>query len=49
MRHLRRTIREQDIFWWVDSFLRAAIAKDLSAFPLPADYVPQSDIGGMSL
>jgi len=49
MRHLRRTIREQDIFWWVDSFLRAAIAKDLSAFPLPADYVPQSDISGMSL
>ena len=41
MRRLRRTIREHDIFWWVDSFLRAAIAKDLSAFPLPPDYVPQ--------
>ncbi len=44
MRRLRRTIREQDIFWWVDSFLRAAIAKDLSAFPLPADYVPRDDL-----
>jgi len=41
MRRLRRTIREHDIFWWVDSFLRAAIAKDLSAFPLPPDYIPQ--------
>lgn len=45
MRGLRRAIRQQDIFWWVDSFLRAAIAKDLSAFPLPADYTPHSDIG----
>lgn len=43
MRRLRRSIREQDIFWWADSFLRAAIAKDLSAFPLPADYVPRDD------
>ena len=22
----RRSIRRQDVFWWVDSFLRAAIA-----------------------
>lgn len=49
MRRLRRSIREQDIFWWVDSFLHAAIAKDLSAFPLPEDYIPQGEIGGMSL
>jgi trehalose 6-phosphate synthase len=48
MRRLRRSIRDSDIFWWVDSFLRAAIAKDLSAFPQPEgavaeavpDYVP---------
>jgi trehalose 6-phosphate synthase len=43
MRRLRRSIREQDIFWWIDSFLRAAIAKDLSDFPLPADYVPRDE------
>jgi trehalose 6-phosphate synthase len=49
MRRLRRSIREQDIFWWVDSFLHAAIAKDLNAFPLPEDYIPQGEIGGMSL
>ena len=30
---MRRSIRRQDVFWWVDSFLRAAIAKDLRAFP----------------
>jgi len=41
MRRMRRSIRAQDIFWWVDSFLRAAIATDLSAFPLPPDFVPQ--------
>ncbi len=34
MRRLRRAIRDTDIFWWVDSFLRAAIEKDLSHFPL---------------
>lgn len=33
MRRMRRSIRETDVFWWVDSFLRAAITKDLSAFP----------------
>ncbi|HET9403464.1 MAG TPA: trehalose-6-phosphate synthase [Burkholderiales bacterium] len=33
MRSMRRSIRENDVFWWVDSFLRAAITKDLSAFP----------------
>jgi trehalose 6-phosphate synthase/phosphatase len=41
MRRMRRSIRDQDIFWWVDSFLRAAIAKNLTAFPLPPDFVPQ--------
>ena len=28
MRRLRKSIRKHDIFWWVDSFLRAAIAYD---------------------
>jgi trehalose 6-phosphate synthase len=37
MRGMRRSIRRQDVFWWVGSFLRAAIAKDLSAFPGPAE------------
>jgi trehalose 6-phosphate synthase/phosphatase len=42
MRRLRRSIRESDIFWWVDSFLRAAIAKDLTAFPQPEGVVPEA-------
>ena len=49
MRRMRRTIRNHDIFWWVDSFLQAAIAKDLSAFPQPDDYVPQPEFGGTSI
>lgn len=44
MHRLRRSIREQDIFWWVDAFLGAAIAKDLSAFPLPEDYLPHDEL-----
>jgi trehalose 6-phosphate synthase len=39
MRRMRRSIRECDVFWWVDSFLRAAITKDLRAFPQPEQYI----------
>jgi len=35
MRRMRASIREQDVFWWVDSYLRAAITKDLRSFPQP--------------
>ena len=37
MRKLRRSVQEQDIFWWVDSFLKAAASSDLDAFPPRAD------------
>lgn len=33
MRKLRHTIKRHDIFWWVDSFLRAAVEKDLEHYP----------------
>jgi trehalose 6-phosphate synthase len=33
MRRIRRSIRSEDVFDWVDSYLRAAITKDLRAFP----------------
>jgi trehalose 6-phosphate synthase len=33
MKRLRRSIRRQDVFWWVDAFLRSAITQDLRAFP----------------
>ena len=40
MHQLRRSIKQHDIFWWVDSFLRASIERDLSSFPVVEDYVP---------
>jgi trehalose 6-phosphate synthase len=44
MRRMRRSIRNFDIFRWVDSYLRAVIEKDLSAFPVVEDFVPQNDV-----
>jgi trehalose 6-phosphate synthase len=44
MRSMRRSIRDNDVFWWVDSFLRAAITKDLSAFPQPEHYVSEEPL-----
>lgn len=40
MQVLRRQIRENDIFHWVDLFLSAAIDDDLSHFPMIDDYIP---------
>ena len=39
MKRLRRSIRQQDVFWWVDTFLRSAITKDLRAFPQAEGHV----------
>lgn len=41
MHKLRRAVRRQDIFWWVESFLNAAFARHLDDFPVLQDYVPQ--------
>jgi trehalose 6-phosphate synthase len=49
MRRMRRSIRENDVFWWVDSFLRAAIARDLSAFPQPEHYIADEMMDGSPL
>ncbi len=42
MKHLRRVVKRKDIFWWVNTFLKTAFAKDLTAFPVGVaeDYVP---------
>lgn len=48
MRRLRQAVRRQDVFWWVDSFLKAAISKDLHDFPVLEDYTHRlhnSDFG----
>ena len=42
MKSARRSIRRQDVFWWVNSFLQAAIDKRLDSFPVLEDYVPRA-------
>jgi trehalose 6-phosphate synthase len=37
---LRRSVRERDIYHWLDAFLSAAISRDLSEFPRVEDYLP---------
>ncbi|MCZ6474021.1 MAG: trehalose-6-phosphate synthase [SAR324 cluster bacterium] len=34
MRKLQRVIKDQDIFWWVDSFLQAGISSELEDYPM---------------
>ncbi len=41
MRRLQRNVRDQDIFWWVDSFMRAATDKELRDFPVQEEYIPE--------
>ncbi len=41
MKRLRRNVRTQDVFWWVDQFMQAAINKGLRDFPLLEDYLPE--------
>ncbi len=43
MKKLRQIVRKYDIFWWVDSFLQAAIEKNLNSFPVMEDYIPQAE------
>ncbi len=44
MKRLRRNIRSQNIFWWVDSFMRAATDKELHDFPVLEEYIPEHDL-----
>ena len=41
MSQMRRVVRKNDVFRWVDSFLKGAFAADLKSFPLIRDYVPE--------
>ncbi len=40
MRRLRRNIRHQDIYWWVETFMNAAFALNLEDFPIIEDFIP---------
>lgn len=44
MKRLRAVVKKQDIYWWVDSFLNAGIAKRLDNFPVVEDYIPQMQL-----
>jgi len=44
MRGLRRAVRRQDVFWWVDAFLQAALHRRLDDFPVLEEYVPRAPI-----
>ena len=46
MRKMRHSIKKQDVFWWVDSFLQAAFTENLNNFPVLEhyDYMPQIEI-----
>ncbi|MCK4304136.1 MAG: trehalose-6-phosphate synthase [Candidatus Eisenbacteria sp.] len=44
MRRLRHSIRKRDVYWWVNSFLQAAISKRLDQFPLVEDYAPTREV-----
>lgn len=44
MKVLRRSIRESNVFRWVDSFLTAAFGQDLDQFPPVDDYVPHVEM-----
>jgi len=43
MRTLRRSIRDADVFWWLESFMRAAFTKNLDDFPLPDGHAPDAE------
>ena len=45
MKKMRYQVKRQDIYWWVNSYLEAAIARNLDNFPLLEDYMPRFDDG----
>jgi trehalose 6-phosphate synthase/phosphatase len=44
MEAMREIVREQDIFWWVDYYLRAALGTVPDDFRTPQEYLPPVEI-----
>jgi len=42
MRALKRGVQRQDVFWWVDRFLQAALQRRLSDFPTVQEFYPSA-------
>jgi trehalose 6-phosphate synthase/phosphatase len=40
MTHLQRGVQRHDVFWWVNTFLHAAMRRKLDDFPVLEEYVP---------
>ncbi len=49
MMRLRAAVRRYDIYRWVESFLHAAISKDLQNFPLLDEYIPSPSDDGAAI
>ncbi len=53
MHNLRENVKTKDVLWWLNSFLNAAVEKDLSNFPIVDEYFPvepdQKRVGMSSL
>jgi trehalose 6-phosphate synthase/phosphatase len=43
MKKMRQVVKRYDIYWWVNSYLDAAIARSLDNFPLMEEYVHRFD------
>jgi trehalose 6-phosphate synthase len=46
MAKLRENVRKQDIFWWVDRYLKAAVDRVLEDFPGQEEYLPRMRLEG---
>lgn len=44
MHKMRRNVQHYDVFWWVRTFLNAAITKELSDFPVVDEYSPTNHV-----
>ncbi len=44
MRAMQKVLSEQDIFWWVDVYLRTALGEAVPDFRTPKEYFPQLDM-----
>ena len=40
---MQRNVRRYNIFWWVESFLTAAVQKELKDFPRIEEYIPKPE------
>ena len=45
MEEMREILREQDIFWWVDYYLQAALGTVPADFHAPAEFFPALELG----